>query len=118
MRLISITTRLGSLERFLHEVTGVEEVAVLAYLSDGRRLRDENLRELAGAVDQVWGCLCLLVIMPNLLVSLYLSSINTISMANWRMSCSSCELNRHYSQDLTVRHSRSYSEYSNRGLAR
>lgn len=51
---VSFIGRLGSLETFLHEVTGVEEAAVLAYLSDGRRLRDENIRELAGAVDQVY----------------------------------------------------------------
>ncbi|KDQ58454.1 hypothetical protein JAAARDRAFT_176412 [Jaapia argillacea MUCL 33604] len=44
--------RTGSLERFLHQETGVEEDAVLAYLSDGRRLRNENVRELAGAQDQ------------------------------------------------------------------
>jgi len=44
--------RQGTLEHFLHEVTGVDEAAVLAYLSDGRRLRDENLRELAGSPDQ------------------------------------------------------------------
>ncbi|KAF8527616.1 hypothetical protein BU17DRAFT_39351, partial [Hysterangium stoloniferum] len=44
--------RYCSLEYFLHQVTGVDEAAVLAYLSDGRRLRDENLRELAGSADQ------------------------------------------------------------------
>ncbi|KAF8591259.1 hypothetical protein K439DRAFT_1656781 [Ramaria rubella] len=44
--------RIVSLEGFLHEITGVDEAAVLAYLSDGRRLKGENLRELAGATDQ------------------------------------------------------------------
>ncbi|KIJ36373.1 hypothetical protein M422DRAFT_212340 [Sphaerobolus stellatus SS14] len=44
--------RLGSLERFLYDITGVEEDAVLAYLSDGHRLRNENLRDLAGSSDQ------------------------------------------------------------------
>ena len=48
-------SRLGSLERFLYDITGVEEAAVLAYLSDGHRLRDENLRDLAGSSDQVFG---------------------------------------------------------------
>lgn len=45
--------RIGSLELFLHQETDVEEDAILAYLSDGRRLRNENVRELAGAEDQV-----------------------------------------------------------------
>ncbi|KAI0032877.1 putative peripheral membrane protein [Vararia minispora EC-137] len=44
--------RLGGLELFLHQHTGIEEEAVLAYLSDGRRLRNDNLREFAGASDQ------------------------------------------------------------------
>lgn len=44
--------RLGSLELFLQQETGVEQDAVLAYLSDGRRLRNDNVRELAGAHDQ------------------------------------------------------------------
>ncbi|KZV76457.1 hypothetical protein PENSPDRAFT_741294 [Peniophora sp. CONT] len=41
-----------SLENFLHEHTGVDPDAVLAYLSDGRRLGNDNVRELAGAPDQ------------------------------------------------------------------
>ncbi|GJE85510.1 ATG11 domain-containing protein [Phanerochaete sordida] len=41
----------GSLERFLREQTGVDEENILAYLSDGHRLRTENLRELAGTQD-------------------------------------------------------------------
>jgi hypothetical protein len=45
--------RVGSLESFLHQETGVEQEAILAYLSDGRRLRNDNIRELAGAQDQV-----------------------------------------------------------------
>ena len=45
--------RLGSLELFLQQETGVDQDSVLAYLSDGRRLRSENVRELAGAHDQV-----------------------------------------------------------------
>ncbi|KAA1472524.1 putative peripheral membrane protein [Dentipellis sp. KUC8613] len=44
--------RVGSLELFLHQEIGVEEDAVLAYLSDGRRLRNDNVRELAGSQDQ------------------------------------------------------------------
>ncbi|KAH9973833.1 hypothetical protein BGW80DRAFT_1306660 [Lactifluus volemus] len=44
--------RLGSLEAFLHREVGIEEGAVLAYLSDGRRLRTDNVRDLAGAQDQ------------------------------------------------------------------
>jgi hypothetical protein len=31
----------------------VDQEAILAYLSDGRRLRNDNIRELAGAQDQV-----------------------------------------------------------------
>ncbi|KAK7678128.1 hypothetical protein QCA50_018921 [Cerrena zonata] len=44
--------RLGSLERFLGEETGVDHDSVLAYLSDGTRLRSDNVRELAGDKDQ------------------------------------------------------------------
>jgi autophagy-related protein 11 len=45
--------RSESLEHFLHNETGVDEQAILAYLSDGRRLRNDNIRELLGAQDQV-----------------------------------------------------------------
>jgi autophagy-related protein 11 len=45
--------RIGSLELFLHQETGIEQDAVLAYLSDGRRLTNNNIREFAGAHDQV-----------------------------------------------------------------
>ncbi|KAL5523199.1 ATG11 [Sanghuangporus sanghuang] len=41
----------GSLEHFLQNETGVHQDAVLAYLSDGRRLTNENIRDLAGAQD-------------------------------------------------------------------
>ncbi|KAG2142447.1 putative peripheral membrane protein [Suillus clintonianus] len=44
--------RRGSLEAFLHEETGVDQDAILAYLSDGTRLRTDNVRELVGAHDQ------------------------------------------------------------------
>lgn len=44
---------MGSLEIFLQQETGVDQDAVLAYLSDGRRLTNNNIRELAGAQDQV-----------------------------------------------------------------
>ena len=47
--------RMDSLEHFLQEETGVQEDAVLAYLSDGRRLQKENIRDLAGMEDQVRG---------------------------------------------------------------
>lgn len=43
---------MGSLEAFLRKEIGIEEGAVLAYLSDGRRLRTDNVRDLAGAQDQ------------------------------------------------------------------
>jgi autophagy-related protein 11 len=45
--------RIGSLESFLRREIGIEENAALAYLSDGRRLRTDNVRDLAGAQDQV-----------------------------------------------------------------
>jgi hypothetical protein len=48
--------RLGSLESFLRREIGIEESAALAYLSDGRRLRTDNVRDLAGAQDQVRAC--------------------------------------------------------------
>lgn len=45
--------RNGNLEVFLEEKTGVEVENILAYLADGRRLKDENIRDLAGVEDQV-----------------------------------------------------------------
>ncbi|KAJ3556242.1 hypothetical protein NP233_g12022 [Leucocoprinus birnbaumii] len=44
--------RAGSLELFIHQETGFDQEAVLAYLSDGRRLTNSNVRDLAGAADQ------------------------------------------------------------------
>ncbi|KAJ7635889.1 hypothetical protein B0H17DRAFT_1164119 [Mycena rosella] len=41
--------RLGSLEHFLHQETGVPPASALAYLPDGRRLTNGSLRELAAA---------------------------------------------------------------------
>jgi hypothetical protein len=49
----NVSDRAGSLELFLHQQTGVDEEAIIAYLSDGRRLRNDSIRELAGAQDQV-----------------------------------------------------------------
>ena len=45
-------SRLDNLDRYLEEKTEVPEAAILAYLSDGRRLTN-NLRDLAGLQDQV-----------------------------------------------------------------
>jgi len=45
--------RTGSLETFLHQETNVDPNAALAFLSDGRRLTNGNIRELAGMPDQV-----------------------------------------------------------------
>ncbi|KAI0291615.1 hypothetical protein B0F90DRAFT_1775568 [Multifurca ochricompacta] len=42
-----------NLETFLRREIGIEEGAVLAYLSDGRRLRTDNLVDLTGMQDQV-----------------------------------------------------------------
>ncbi|KAL4066994.1 hypothetical protein V8B97DRAFT_1874301 [Scleroderma yunnanense] len=44
--------RRGSLELFLHQEIGVDQDAILAYLTDGTRLRTDNIRELVGAHDQ------------------------------------------------------------------
>ncbi|TFK84892.1 hypothetical protein K466DRAFT_588523 [Polyporus arcularius HHB13444] len=44
--------RLDSLEHFIYERTGVPPDAVWAYLSDGRPLKNDNVRELAGLEDQ------------------------------------------------------------------
>ncbi|KIK99177.1 hypothetical protein PAXRUDRAFT_569510 [Paxillus rubicundulus Ve08.2h10] len=44
--------RRGSLELFIHQEIGVDQDAILAYLSDGTRLRTDNVRELVGAHDQ------------------------------------------------------------------
>ena len=43
----------GTLQQFLENVANVHQDAVLAYLSDGRRLTNENIRDLAGAQDDV-----------------------------------------------------------------
>lgn len=45
--------RTGSLELFLHQEIGIEEDAAIAYLSDGRRLTNGNIRDLGSAQDQV-----------------------------------------------------------------
>jgi len=45
--------RIGSLELFLHQEIGIEEDAAIAYLSDGRRLTNSNIRDLGSAQDQV-----------------------------------------------------------------
>ncbi|OCH89638.1 hypothetical protein OBBRIDRAFT_794051 [Obba rivulosa] len=44
--------RLQSLDSFLVEKTGVAHNALLAYLSDGRRLTKDNVRDIAGVQDQ------------------------------------------------------------------
>ncbi|KAJ7485843.1 putative peripheral membrane protein [Mycena latifolia] len=44
--------RIGSLELFLHQETGIDQDCVLAYLPDGRRLTNSNIRELTGSQNQ------------------------------------------------------------------
>ncbi|EJF59536.1 hypothetical protein DICSQDRAFT_156224 [Dichomitus squalens LYAD-421 SS1] len=44
--------RLDSLDHFIYEKTGVPPEAIWAYLSDGRPLKADNVRELAGLEDQ------------------------------------------------------------------
>ncbi|OSC97798.1 hypothetical protein PYCCODRAFT_1398207 [Trametes coccinea BRFM310] len=44
--------RLSDLEQFLSEKSGVPQDAIWAYLSDGRPLRSDNVRDLAGVEDQ------------------------------------------------------------------
>lgn len=48
-----LNCRAGSLELFVHQESGIDHEAVLAYLSDGQRLTNSNVRDLAGAADQV-----------------------------------------------------------------
>jgi len=48
-----IRHRIGSLVLFLHQETGIDQDAVLAYLPDGRRLTNSNIRELTGSQNQV-----------------------------------------------------------------
>jgi hypothetical protein len=48
-----ISLRIGSLELFLHQETGIDQDSVLAYLPDGRRLTNSNIRELTGSQTQV-----------------------------------------------------------------
>ncbi|KIM47021.1 hypothetical protein M413DRAFT_267979 [Hebeloma cylindrosporum] len=43
---------IGSLELFLHQEIGIEEDAAIAYLSDGRRLTNGNIRDLGSSQDQ------------------------------------------------------------------
>lgn len=56
--------RIGSLELFLHQEIGIEEDAAIAYLSDGRRLTNGNIRDLGSAQDQV--CVRSLAVARNL----------------------------------------------------
>ncbi|CAA7264383.1 unnamed protein product [Cyclocybe aegerita] len=42
----------GGLEIFLHQEIGIDQEAALAYLSDGRRLTNGNIRDLGSAQDQ------------------------------------------------------------------
>ncbi|KAJ7231272.1 putative peripheral membrane protein [Mycena haematopus] len=44
--------RIGSLELFLQQETGIAQDSVLAYLPDGRRLTNSNIRELNGSQTQ------------------------------------------------------------------
>ncbi|KAI0763422.1 hypothetical protein BD413DRAFT_606619 [Trametes elegans] len=44
--------RLSDLDHFISEKTGVPPDAIWAYLSDGRPLRNDNIRDLAGLEDQ------------------------------------------------------------------
>jgi autophagy-related protein 11 len=48
-----LISRAGSLELFIHQETGLHQESVLAYLSDGQRLTNSNVRDLAGSPDQV-----------------------------------------------------------------
>ena len=45
--------RLENLDHLIYEKTGVPPEAIWAYLADGRPLRSDNIRELAGLEDQV-----------------------------------------------------------------
>ncbi|KAI0654388.1 hypothetical protein C8Q70DRAFT_925844 [Cubamyces menziesii] len=44
--------RLSDLDHYLSEKTGIPPEAIWAYLSDGRPLRNDNIRDLAGVEDQ------------------------------------------------------------------
>ncbi|TFK25285.1 hypothetical protein FA15DRAFT_668655 [Coprinopsis marcescibilis] len=44
--------RTGSLEQFLHDQIGIDHDAVIAYISNGQRLTNTNIRELAGSQNQ------------------------------------------------------------------
>lgn len=44
---------MGNLDLYLQEETGIDQDSILAYLADGRRLREDNIRDLAGVEDQV-----------------------------------------------------------------
>ncbi|KAI0828599.1 hypothetical protein BC628DRAFT_80200 [Trametes gibbosa] len=45
--------KLNDLDAFISQKTGVPQQAVWAYLADGRPLRNDNIRDLAGVEDQV-----------------------------------------------------------------
>lgn len=92
--------RIGSLELFLHQETGVEQDAVLAYLSDGRRLTNSNVRELAGSQDQVR---CLFSdIGPAKLDSPYMSLTSIILTMTWKTFCGVSAWSHSFSPRLRV----------------
>jgi hypothetical protein len=62
----------------LNQETGVDQDAILAYLSDGTRLRTDNVRELVGAHDQASRILTTNLEIINSMDRLYMFSTSII----------------------------------------
>jgi hypothetical protein len=75
---LQLFCRRGSLEAFLNQETGVDQDAILAYLSDGTRLRTDNVRELVGAHDQASRILTTNLEIINSMDRLYMFSTSII----------------------------------------
>ena len=85
------------MEGFLHGVLGVAPEDAVAYLSNGVRLTNENIRELAGSSDDVRVISTVLGgKVTNGFLRKYLYSTSIILTMNWRMLCRSFGSTLHY----------------------
>lgn len=96
---LKLSSRTGDLESFLCEHTGVDRNAVLAYLSDGRRLTNDNVRDIASAQDEVLlhAFLNFAIIVLKKPSRQFMSSINIIWMMIYKMCCVNFAWNLHFS---------------------
>lgn len=76
--------------------TGVAEECILAYLSDGRRLLNDNIRELAGVQDEVRPQILMFsCAVPDLLHSDDICVQQSISRPGYGPGPGACEASRH-----------------------